>query len=130
MRSILIIGGGAAGLMAAHELSKHHLSVTVLEAKNSLGGRICTFQDDAFSRFIEAGAEFIHGNLPVTLDLLKEAGIAYHAVNDSMFYLKDGKLKKQDDFTDNWHKLMKAMHALKQDMPLDDFLNIFFKDDD
>lgn len=82
-----------------------------------------------FSRPVETGAEFVHGELPITLGLLKDANIAYHAVNDNMFHLEKGKLKKQDDFTGHWNKLMKAMHSLKEDITLDAFLNRFFSDD-
>jgi monoamine oxidase len=129
MKSIIIIGGGASGLMAAYELSKHKLPITILEGKNSLGGRISTLHNSSFSQPIEAGAEFIHGDLPVTLGLLKDANIPYHVINDSMFHIEKGKLKKQDHFADNWNKLMKQMDSLKQDMPLNDFLNRFFADD-
>jgi monoamine oxidase len=48
MESIIVIGAGAAGLMAAHELSKKGRQVTILEASNRLGGRIHTLVDPCF----------------------------------------------------------------------------------
>src|ERR1044072_7525943 len=128
MQSILIIGGGVAGLIAAYELSKHKYAITILEAKKRLGGRIHTITDSSFSQPIEAGAEFIHGDLPLTISLLKKAGIPYHAVNDNMFQLEKGKLKKQKEFSDHWNKVMKQMEDLKEDIPLKDFLNTYFND--
>ena len=53
----------------------------VLEARNRAGGRINTFASPEFSMRIEAGAEFIHGERPLTLALLNEAGLAYYAIN-------------------------------------------------
>ncbi|MDQ2752949.1 MAG: FAD-dependent oxidoreductase, partial [Bacteroidota bacterium] len=81
---ILIIGAGAAGLMAAKELSQKGKGVTVLEAKPQAGGRISTLHNNGFLQPVEAGAEFIHGNLPVTLQLLKEAGIKYAKTKGEM----------------------------------------------
>ncbi len=37
-RSVVIIGGGPAGLTAAYELSKHDVPAVVLEADNTVGG--------------------------------------------------------------------------------------------
>src|SRR5882757_56541 len=72
---ILIIGAGAAGLMAAHELSKAGKRVIILEAQNRIGGRIYTLDDTSFLKYAELGAEFVHGDLPVTLQLPKESEI-------------------------------------------------------
>jgi len=129
MHSVIVIGGGSAGLMIAYELSKHKVQVTVLEAKSRLGGRIHTLKDTLFSQPIETGAEFIHGDLPVTLGLLKEAGIKYHVINDKMFRLEKGKLKKQQGFTEDWNVLMKQMASIKEDMSLGDFLKRYFHED-
>jgi monoamine oxidase len=129
MSSILIIGGGVAGLTAAYELSRHKFSVTLLEAKPRLGGRIHTFVNGSFSQPVELGAEFIHGDLPHTLSILKEAGIAYHTIADTMLRRDKGKWKKQEEFTYGWDELMKQMKNLKEDITLSDFLDKYFSDD-
>jgi monoamine oxidase len=129
MNSVIIIGGGAAGLMTAYELSKHNVQVTVLEAKDRLGGRIHTLNNSSFSQPIELGAEFIHGDLPLTLSLLHDAGLKYQATAGKMLYLDKGKFKKQKDDPVDWNGLMKKMHELREDIPLSDFLNRHFNDD-
>lgn len=129
MSSVIIIGGGVAGLMTAYEISKHKIPVTILESKNRLGGRIHTLSHPSFSQPVEAGAEFIHGNLPLTLSLLKEAGISYHAINDEMFRFEKGKPEKEKNFTEHWNKLIEKMSSLNHDMPLNGFLNEFFGDE-
>ena len=55
----LIIGGGIAGLVAARHLTVAGLSVTLLEARDRLGGRIYTESTGEFP--VELGAEFVHG---------------------------------------------------------------------
>lgn len=57
----MIIGAGAAGLAAAVTLQRSGLSVTLLEARNRIGGRMFTQRDPVFQTPIEFGAEFIHG---------------------------------------------------------------------
>ncbi len=72
---ILIIGAGAAGLMAARELALAGRRVRVLEARERAGGRAYTVHDPSFRLPVELGAEFVHGDLPLTGMLLKKAGI-------------------------------------------------------
>ena len=70
---VIIIGAGAAGLSAMRDLAKEGYHVCMLEAAGTAGGRIFTIKE-GFESYIEAGAEFIHGKLPFTFQLLKEAG--------------------------------------------------------
>ena len=132
--SIIIIGAGASGLMAARILSAAGWSVTVLEAADAPGGRILTLTPAGFSTYVEGGAEFIHGDLPISLQLAKEAGIVLHPVHSQMATPHVGGesgtgLEKEDwdDYmTSDWDDLMQKMQQLGQDQPLGDFLATFF----
>jgi monoamine oxidase len=123
---IIIIGAGIAGLMAARELSAKGKKVAVIEAGGRIGGRINTITPGGFSQPIEEGAEFIHGDLPFTLQLLKEAGIEYTEVDGKIFQHKDGKVCEQEDFVFGDEKLVNAISELAVDMPVYDFLQLHF----
>ena len=72
---IVVIGAGAAGLMAARELARAGRRVTLLEARDRCGGRIYPLPARDFGYAAEGGAEFVHGEAPVTHGLLREAGL-------------------------------------------------------
>ena len=63
---VLIIGAGVAGLTAAHELCTAGLHVTILEARDCIGGRILTHHTKQYP--VELGAEFVHGRPPEPLN--------------------------------------------------------------
>jgi monoamine oxidase len=69
----LIIGGGIAGLTAARHLTEAGLHVTLLEARNRLGGRIYTYSTAEFP--VELGAEFVHGRPEEILSLAAEGAV-------------------------------------------------------
>jgi monoamine oxidase len=128
-KHIIIIGAGAAGLMAAKELSVHGYAVTILEAKDNPGGRICTDIHNKFGMPVEPGAEFIHGKLKLTTQLLKEGNISYSAVNGNILRVIDGKINKPNNSDEQWDELMQRMNELKEDVTIHDFLQTYFSDD-
>jgi monoamine oxidase len=73
---IVVIGAGAAGLMTARELAREGKRVTIVEARDRCGGRIHPLPSADFGYPAEGGAEFVHGEAPVTHGLLREAGLS------------------------------------------------------
>lgn len=126
---ILVIGAGAAGLMAAYKLSQKGKKITVLEARGRTGGRIHTIKDRDFFKQAELGAEFIHGDLPVTLGLLKEAGIAYETAGGEMVRYANGKFTLDESFMEHWDLLIEKLKALKEDVSIGLFLEREFAGD-
>jgi len=125
---IIIVGAGVAGLVLARELADDH-EVLILEARERTGGRIHSYREKNFPTIIEAGAEFIHGDLEETLGLLKEAGIDYTVVEGDMYDMDNGRYKKITMMIEEWDELLKKMKQEKRDMPLYEFLQLYFGDD-
>ncbi|HET6639577.1 MAG TPA: FAD-dependent oxidoreductase, partial [Gemmatimonadota bacterium] len=61
---VVVVGAGAAGLMAARTLAGEGLDVVVLEARKRAGGRIFTIRPPNLPCAVELGAEFVHGDAP------------------------------------------------------------------
>jgi monoamine oxidase len=89
---IVVIGAGAAGLMAARELARAGKRVTILEARDRCGGRIYPLPAAEFGYPAEGGAEFVHGQAPVTNGLLREAGLSLLTIEGMQWTVEDGRL--------------------------------------
>ena len=89
---VLIIGAGVAGLAAAAEVASSGRRVTVLEARDRIGGRILTLHPDGTDFPIELGAEFVHGRPPELLRLLQDANAPLQNVGGADACFRDGTL--------------------------------------
>ena len=49
-RKVIVLGAGIAGLVAAYELEQAGFAVTVLEARDRIGGRAWTIRDGDLGR--------------------------------------------------------------------------------
>ena len=123
---VIIIGAGATGLLAMRDLAKAGYHVCMLEAAETAGGRISTIKDD-FENYAEAGAEFIHGKLPLTFQLLKEAGLSYETVEGKMIGVRQGQWQSEEHY-DHWDEFMQHLRKLKTDVTILQFLEENFSD--
>jgi monoamine oxidase len=120
MSDVIIIGAGAAGLSAADWLTRSGKTVAILEARDRIGGRIYTTQPERFPSPVEFGAEFIHGDLPLTGELAQRS--------DTKLVQAKGELQRTDIFPD-MDELMERLNTLEHDMTMGKFLELFFGDE-
>jgi monoamine oxidase len=112
---VVIIGAGVAGLTAARALAEAGHSILVLEARDRVGGRVWTRREIDTSAPVELGAEFIHGHIPQTLNLLHEAGTAALSADGAHWTLHHGKPQKHmDELFEQIQRGMKKADLLKK----------------
>lgn len=71
-RRALVIGGGLAGIAAAARLAEAGWSVTILEARNTLGGRAFSFRHPRTGRTLDNGQHVIVGACRNLIAFLKQ----------------------------------------------------------
>jgi len=126
---VIVIGAGAAGLMAAWELAQTGKTTAVIEAKERIGGRILTIEDDQFELPVEAGAEFVHGDLELTQLLVKKADARLYEVSGDIWQNDDGKIEEQSDFIENYSALEKKLKELNGDIPVAEFIDKYLQEE-
>ena len=96
--------------------------MTVLEARDRCGGRIHPLPVGEFGYPAEGGAEFVHGEAPVTHGLLREAGLSVVPIQGTRWTVKDGKFSREKSQDPHEAELLKALQALKDDLTVAEFL--------
>jgi monoamine oxidase len=119
---VIVVGAGAAGISAAVALAGRGLSVTILEARDRIGGRIFTVRDAKHQAPVELGAEFIHGRPPELWKLLKSHRVKIREVDGDTWCVADGRVGPCDFFPDV-DKILKKMGDRKPDRSFLDFLH-------
>jgi monoamine oxidase len=123
---ILVVGAGAAGLMAARELARAGRRVTIVEARQRCGGRIWPLPVEEFGYPAEGGAEFVHGAAPVTRALLREAGLALAPRAGTRWSARSGPLRPERPSLPGAERFYRALAEVAADLPIADFLDRHF----
>jgi monoamine oxidase len=114
-RTVVVIGGGFAGLATAHELMAAGYDVTVLEARERIGGRVLSFKDMVEGKNVEGGGELIGSNHPTWVAYKEKFGLDFIDVTESEdeapIYLNGSKLSAEDG-----EKLWKEMEAVLNEL--------------
>jgi len=118
---VIVIGAGVSGLAAATQLAQTGISVTILEARDRLGGRIFTIQD-SHGMPTELGAEFIHGRPPEILTLLSSVGMEIEEVEGDA-WCANGSLRICNYFS----KVQAVLGKMSDQRPDESFLEFLGK---
>src|SRR6185295_19369902 len=74
--SVLVAGAGLAGLAAARDLAALGATVTIVDARDRVGGRVWTFRDGfADGQHAEAGGDLIDEDQHEIRDLAQQLGL-------------------------------------------------------
>ncbi|KAM1768041.1 hypothetical protein ACFX11_046052 [Malus domestica] len=144
--SVIVIGGGMAGVSAARALHDASIQVVLLESRDRLGGRVCT--DYSFGFPIDLGASWLHGvckENPLApligrlgLPLYRTSGdnsVLYdHDLESYALFDMDGNQVPQDLVTkvgEVFENILKETDAVRQefseDMPIARAFSIVFE---
>lgn len=114
----IVIGAGASGLAAARRLASAGQRVTILEARDRIGGR--TWTSDELGPPIDLGASWIHGTTdnPIT-QLARDAGLRFIPTNFDAFgtHDLDGRLLRpieEEPIYQHWLDLSAALDRMSR----------------
>lgn len=124
----LIIGGGIAGLVAARHLTEAGLRVTLLEARDRLGGRIYTESTGEFP--VELGAEFVHGHPDEILAIAAEGATPIVPVQGNFQRMINGEWAEAGHLMEKIDELFAKLPAEEPDESFHYYLDRGGEDDE
>lgn len=118
-KRVLVIGGGFSGLAAAHELTAAGYDVTVLEARNRIGGRVISFSDFVPKKFVEGGGELIGSNHPSWVNYKERFKLEFLDVEEEADFeapiVLNGKKLTAAESEKLWEELDAAANLMNKD---------------
>lgn len=98
MKSVLIIGGGLAGLSAAIHLSEKGFDITLIESSPQLGGRSKSFFMNEWNSFLDNGQHLLIKGYEKTLELINKVG-----AEKKFSYQNEFEITFRDRFKNEWN---------------------------
>jgi monoamine oxidase len=115
---VVVIGAGFSGLAAAYELSRAGYEVTVVEARNRVGGRVISFSDLVPGKIVEGGAELIGSNHPAWLSYAKQFKLEFLEIGEEDLeapIVLDGKRLGAEESEALWEEMKTAFNTMVTD---------------
>lgn len=123
-KRVVVIGAGFAGLACAYELKQAGYDVTVLEARNRVGGRVFSFNaanktEYIKGRNIEGGGELIGSNHTVWVNYAAKFGLEWLNVTedegDAVFpVIIDGKTLGAEEAAKLWEDMEAGLNHMNE----------------
>ena len=117
-KHVIVIGAGFAGLAAANQLRKKGIKVTVLEARNRVGGRVFSYRIPGEDLVVELGAEWVGDSHDRIKELCQEYKLELmnnqfetHLVYKGKYYGK-GQWKYSDEWDKKWGSLLEKYKGM------------------
>jgi monoamine oxidase len=128
LSDFLVVGAGAAGLMAARELARAGKRVAIVEAKDRCGGRIYPLPAEEFGYKAEGGAEFVHGAARITRAVMRESGLSLLPRGGSRWNARPGAWLPAEPSLPHADRFYRALREVETDLPIAEFLETRFAD--
>lgn len=107
---VVVVGGGFAGMTCARDLSRRGYNVTVLEARNRIGGR--TFTAEFNGKPTDMGGTWVHWMQPHVWSEIRRYGVELEetkgAVADRIIYVDYSGKRHETTATAIWDEFEKA----------------------
>lgn len=110
---VIVIGAGFSGLAAAAYLRKKKIDVTVLEARDRIGGRVHSFHVPGENLVVELGAEWVGKSHERIIELCDEFDLQLdnnqfetHLLYQGQYH-KAGQWSFSEDWTKRWNAILK-----------------------
>ncbi|RYY63581.1 MAG: FAD-dependent oxidoreductase, partial [Chitinophagaceae bacterium] len=119
-KHVIILGAGFAGLAAANALVKKGIKVTVLEARNRIGGRVFSHKIPGEELVVELGAEWVGNSHTRIHELCKEFDLELlnNQFETHLLYKGQYAPKNKWSYSDDWNTKWKAIIGKYEQMTL------------
>lgn len=118
-KRVVVVGAGFGGLACAYELKSAGYDVTVVEARNRVGGRVLSFGDFIPGKNAEGGAELVGSNHPTWVAYAEKFKLEFLDLTEEYEgdypILLGDKLIKGEESVKLWEEFEKALTAMNAD---------------
>jgi monoamine oxidase len=117
-KRVIVVGAGFSGLACAYELITAGYKVTVIEARNRLGGRVLTFKDMVDGKWCEGGGELIGSNHPMWVKYAEKFELKFIDVTDDQALAYPvhlmGKLRSEEEVEKIYEEMDASFSSLNE----------------